>query len=514
MIQETIETHVRAVLQRADIPIDDFSLELPKHVEHGDYATSICFKLASTFRKSPSQIGDQLTQLLASDTQLSEVLTATNINGFINFNVHPQFMMEALDKSVPKQLTPKKVLIEYVSANPTGPLHIGHGRWAVLGNCIERLLQYSGVQVDTENYINNAGNQIQLFKQSVNSVASGQPLPEDGYNGDYVQELAALNIDPVQEMIRQHKDTLESMGVSFTHWQLETDLHESGKVETVLEWLKLEGLSYEKEGAIWFKSSKFNDDKDRVLVKSDGALTYFAVDIAYHFEKLTRSYDGLINIWGADHHGYVNRMKAAVKSMQSVKNKAVDFTILIGQLVALYRNNEPVRMSKRTGEMITLDEVIDEIGADALRFFLVQKSADTHINFDLEIAKKQTAENPVFYIQYAHARLCRLLEKVGDIPMISVADMVPHFNELDRPLLMHLIQFDEEVFMAANQLAPHKIATYALTLAKYVHGFYERNPIVTAVSGVKETRIWIVKHIKQRLHQSLSLLGISAPEQM
>jgi arginyl-tRNA synthetase len=490
-------------------------LEKPKHHEHGDYALIIAFQLASVFRKSPKIIAEELSVSCSSHSELNEDFEFFPINGFINIKLKDCFLKKII---LEKQLSylpenSKKICLEFVSANPTGPLHIGHGRWAVMGSVLSNILTFVGHSVENEFYINDAGNQVDNFYASVTASKNGESIPENGYHGAYIHDLAKISKDPLIAQLKQQKETLSSLGVTFKQWFPESDLHKSGEVKQALSALSNGKWTYEKDGATWFRSSDLGDEKDRVLIKADGKLTYFAVDIAYHYNKLERKFDQLINIWGADHHGYVARVKASVKALKNDINVDESFTILIGQLVNLLRNGEPVRMSKRTGDMICLDEVIDEIGVDAIRYFLVSKSADTHIEFDLELAKKKSAENPVYYIQYAHARLCTLLSKL-DLDSDKGAILFESFEAAERAVLIHLIQFHDEVESAAFQLSPYKLAQYTYDLAKLFHSFYEACPVLKANEEEKKKRLYIVRAVKECLVQCLTLLGISAPESM
>lgn len=488
-------------------------LESPKHASHGDYALTLAFQLAPVLKKSPVQIAKDMVALLSSQLELTSFFEFSPVNGFINIRLTDSFFKTMLLKPMvyhPKET--KKVCLEFVSANPTGPLHIGHGRWAVLGSVLSNILTFVGYNVENEFYINDAGNQIDHFYKSVNSVKQGLPVPENGYHGAYISQLAAQSDDPLLVQLAEQKSVLAKLGVVFDTWFSETSLHKSGAVSDALLALKNDNWTYELDGAIWFRSTDLGDSKDRVLVKADGKLTYFAVDIAYHFNKLGRHFDKLINIWGADHHGYVSRVRAAVKALKKDIDLDSSFIIIIGQLVNLLRDGEPVRMSKRTGEMISLEEVIDEIGADATRYFLVSKSSDTHVEFDLELAKKKSAENPVYYIQYAHARICTLLLKVGEVSRNN--DDLGSFQPEERLLLSKLIQFYDEVESSAFQYAPYKLAQYAYDLSKLFHSFYEACPISSASDSEKYKRVLIVNAVKLTLVQCLTLLGISAPESM
>jgi arginyl-tRNA synthetase len=486
------------------------SIEVPKQAGHGDFATNCSFQLAKHLRKAPPQIAEGLVEEI-NEKLSAKGITASSLGGFINLKLSSEFIWSRLASQFDDGVTfpehSEKVLMEYVCANPTGPLHIGHGRWAVIGDVLRRLLLKVGRDVSTENYINDAGNQIKLFRASVEASKKGEAIPEGGYHGAYINELADVE-DPVQAMIDSHKKVLGRMDVQFDDWFSELSLHKSGAVDAMLDLLGEKGLSYESEGALWFRSTDYGDDKDRVLKKADGAYTYFAVDIAYHSSKINRGYTRLVDIWGADHHGYINRVKAAVKALS---DSSLD--VIIGQLVTLFRDGEQVRMSKRTGEIITLEEVLDEIGADALRFFMIQKSADTHLEFDLQLATQQNSENPVYYVQYAHARMCRILEKAeGPGGTLSVDDL--SLEDYERSLSLSLLQLYDEIYESANQMQSHRIATYSVSLAKLFHGFYHHCPILKSEGDVQAKRLQLLRWTQLGIKDCLGLLGITAPESM
>ncbi len=489
-------------------------LEVPNNPEHGDFATNVAFGLAKILKKGPKQIAETLAVDLAQ--RFEGKISFQAINGFLNLRLSDAYLLECLEQAPKFPSAHEKILLEYVSANPTGPLHVGHGRWAILGHSIESLLRFVGTSIDSEFYINDAGNQVELFYESVNAVKKGLPIPEKGYHGSYIHDLALIEGDPLQRNLELQKQTLARLGITFTFWYSEKELHRKGLVSETIQTITAKGLTYESEGALWFKSQSLGDEKDRVLIKADGQHTYFAADMAYHWDKLRRGYDRLINIWGADHHGYVARVKAGVAALCGeafLSDKK--FKIVIGQLVSLKRGDEPVRMSKRTGEIITIDEVVDEIGVDATRFFLIQKGADTHVEFDLELAKKKSAENPVYYIQYAHARMCSVLEKMdGLVQTQNFASVQLGLEGAERALILHCIQAYDEIYGAAQALAPHRVANYAYELARQFHTFYEQCPIIKASEDIQAKRVYILIQAQKTLRLCLELLGISAPEKM
>jgi len=515
MIKKKLEDLLLPIAKKTFPEFDEagIGIELPKNADHGDFATPLAFRLAKKLRESPAAIAEKFREA-CDESDLP--MTFSCVGGFVNITLKDKDIFHEVLRSNRPDFPDIRgpIILEYVSANPTGPLHIGHGRWAVIGDVIQRLLRYVGANVSTEFYINDAGNQIQLFKKSVLAARSGEPVPENGYHGDYIHELAACSEDPVLSMIERQKETLARVGVYFDAWFSESSLHQSDRISRTLTKIEAANLSYLNEGALWFKSENFGDTKDRVLIKADGALTYFTVDIAYHLDKIERGFHKIVNIWGADHHGYVGRLRAALTAIAGEAYRSDDcFQVIIGQLVSLFRDGEPVRMSKRTGDMISLDEVLDEIGSDALRFNLIQKSSDTHLEFDLALAKAQTSENPVYYIQYAHARMKAILAKAGEFSS-EKPDLSSTLHPGERQLAFQLMLFHEIVYDAAIKLAGHKLATYALHLARCFHYFYEVCPILSSESETRRRRLILIERTAEVFAEVLGLLGISAPDKM
>lgn len=410
--------------------------------------------------------------------------------------------------------TDQRILVEYVSANPTGPLHIGHGRWAVLGDVLVSLLKATNHDVTSEFYINDAGKQVTMFYDSIDAVKKDLPIPEDGYHGQYIHDLAEQDKDPLQVNIDHQKSTMGKLDVTFDQWFSEKELHQGTQIQDFLTLLKEKKLVYDQDGALWFKSTAYGDEKDRVLIKADGNFTYFLVDFLYHYKKVERGYTQLINIWGADHHGYVPRVRAGLEAFYGDDYKKDSrFTVMIGQLVSLKRNGQPVRMSKRTGEMITFEEVINEIGPDAVRYFLIEKSPDTHVDFDMDLAVKKSLENPVYYIQYAHARICSILKKSDSIEVPdSISDL--DLNDVERATILHCSRVYDVCWDAAQSLAPYRLTHYLFQLAKQFHSFYENCPILSATPTDQKKRLFILTQVKKTLIYVLNILNISAPESM
>ncbi|HCL56388.1 MAG TPA: arginine--tRNA ligase [Spirochaetia bacterium] len=492
---------------------DQIKLAPPPQKEMGDICAPVGFLLTKTLKKNPFEIVSLLAEKMSSVSEFKDVQPAKP--GYVNFFYSESFIEESVkeilenEKALDFNPIEKTFFLEYVSANPTGPLHIGHGRWAALGDSAARLLKKIGYRVYQEFYVNDAGNQVENLKKTVEALKSGKPVPEDGYHGEYVQDALKSELEPQAFFLEEQKKTLEKFRCAFDSFYSEKSLHESGAIEKAIRLLKEKGVLYEQEGALWFRSTDYGDDKDRVLIKSDGNYTYFAPDIAYHLTKIERGGDELIDILGADHHGYVKRITAAVSALSE---KKVKLDILIGQLVNLFRNGDPVRMSKRSGEIITLDEVMDEIGVDALRYILVSKKHTQTVDFDLEEVKKQSKDNPVFYIQYAFARIHSIKKNIEE------KDYQPEINfknleESERQLLLFMLRFKDEVYKSALNFDPQILAAYLFDLASLFHQFYEKNRVIDQGNPVKY-RLAIIETVSKVLEEGLSLLGMAAPKRM
>ncbi len=524
----------------------DFVVERPRVREHGDFATNIALKLSAYLKKKPYEIAEPVAEKLSSFEQFEKVEVAGP--GFINIFISRDFwrdeLFEILNKkkqySMIDNQTGKKVQVEFVSANPVGPMHIGHGRWAAYGDALSRLLEKTGAEVIREFYINDAGRQMDIFAESVAcrySSLFGEEVgfPEEGYRGHYIIEIAkeikekygdTFMKDDFQtrkekfkkiayEMVLEHlKKVLESMEVHFDVWFSEKSLHESGALYEALELLKRAGAVYEKDGAVWFASSNFGDEKDRVLVRANGEPTYFLADIAYHLNKKMRGFDLVIDIWGADHHGYVPRMQAAMKAL-GYENF---LEIIIGQMVNLLSGGKPVRMSKRTGEMVTLEELLEETGKDALRFFFVSKSTDSTIDFDIELAKEHSQKNPVYYVQYAHARICSILRKAAqagiepDFSDRNILNLLSDPSEIE--LIYNLSLFPELVEACARTREVHHIPAYLLDLASMFHSFYQKVRVITDDIELSKARLSLIEAVRIIMEDGLDIIGVSAPEFM
>lgn len=528
---------------------DKIVVEIPKETVQADYATTVAMVLARLEGRPPREIAQMIQSYLQEDPHAISERVELAGPGYLNLTLKPdqwrQVLLDVQEKG--KRFGQveigkgHRVQVEFVSANPTGPLHVGHGRWAAVGNALANLLQAAGYEVHREYYNNDSGRQVKLLGQSVYARYQqlvGNPLadPEDGYRGTYVTELAQRLKDRVgdayraktfeeclgfftrtalEEMTALIRTDLEVFGILFDSWFSEASLFESGAVQNALDELQKKDYLYEKDGAQWFRSTRFSDDKDRVVRKEDGEFTYLASDIAYHRDKLSRGFDFLINIWGADHHGYIARMEAVVLALGYPKEK---LRILIGQLVTLVRNGQPVPMSKRAGEFVTLRDVVNEVGRDSAVFFFLMRRLDSHLEFDLELAKRQSNENPVYYVQYAHARLCSV-DRQAQEQGIQVKDSSQvRLDRLTEPeemkLMKRLDAFQKLIEESARALEPHRLTFYLLELAGILHHYYNKHRIISDDLNLTQARLLLVSSVRTVMANALGILGVSAPERM
>lgn len=525
-------------------------LEVPKDKQHGDYACNIAMMLAKPLRLAPRKIADAICSKLGEDSDIAKAEVAGA--GFINFYLTPNWLYETMaqiEKSgenygkidIGKG---KKVMVEFVSANPTGPMHMGNARGGALGDCLASVLEYAGYEVTREFYVNDAGNQIEKFGNSLNARYIQQLLgedaiefPEDGYHGDDIKAHAKafiemhgdkyLNCDEaerkaalvgyaLEENVTALREDLEKYRIVYDIWFRESVLHEGGEVKAAIDKLTENGYTYEDDGAIWLNCEKMGLEKNEVLVRKNGIPTYFAADIAYHMNKLiTRGYDWAINIWGADHHGHVARMKKALDAVGAGGDK---LDVVLMQLVRLTQNGEVVRMSKRTGKAITLSDLLDEISVDAARFFFNMRSAGSHLDFDLTLAAEQSNENPVFYVQYAHARICsilRLLKEDGvEVKPYNEINTSLLTNEAELTLLKKLADFPEEIRFAAESMEPARITRYLMELATDFHSFYNACRVKGEAEELMAARLKLIDSVRIVMRGILTMLKISAPEKM
>ncbi|MGB1583980.1 MAG: arginine--tRNA ligase [Solirubrobacterales bacterium] len=513
-----------------DTPPTGVALDRPKRAAHGDFATNAAMVCAPLARDNPrnvaSKIASLLTELLGERLREAEVAGP----GFLNLRLSDGWYTTALTSILAEErfgggvaAHPERVNVEFPSANPTGPMHIGHGRNAAYGDSLCRVLEFAGHEVTREYYSNDFGTQVDRFGASIAARARGEEVPEDGYRGDYVDEIASsiegasdLDADQlaaiaVDQMLERIAATLDRMGVHIDVWFSERALHADGRFEAALESLKASGHVYEHDGALWLRTSELGDDKDRVLRRSNGDYTYFATDIAYHADKRSRGFERLIDVWGADHHGYIQRMKAAYEALGGEPST---FEPVIMQLVNLTEGGSRVQMSKRSGEFVTVDDLIGDIGADALRFFMVQRSHDTTMDLDLALARDQSDKNPVYYVQYAHARINSILEKTGLGDAVVVPAESHELHESERLLIRKLAEFPDEVSETAERRSPHRLTIYGRDLAADFSAFYRDCKVVGEAPAVTEFRAALCLATKRTLARTLDLLGVSAPERM
>ncbi len=553
LLNEDLAGHIRAAIESAQaagalpaFEIPEVPVERPKQAAHGDYATPVAMQLARLARQAPKHIADAIAAHLVPPPYIGAVEVVAP--GYINLALSEDWLAEQVN--VIRHLGEeygnldlgkgRRVQVEYVSANPTGPLHTGSARNAVLGDTLASILAAAGYDVQREYYVNDAGSRMYafyatLYARYAQALGADESVPEDGYFGDYVVEwgrriaqeegdrylllpredaLAAIGERGLAMVLESIRGDLASMGVHYQCWFSERSLYDRGLFEKVLEILSQGGYVEEREGAVWFKATALGGDKDEVIVRSNGQPGYFASDIAYHYDKfVVRGFERVIDVWGADHQGHVPRMKAMMQAL-GLDPERLEF--LIYQLVTLRRGGEIVRLSKRTGDIITLRELLDEIGSDALRFFLLLRSADSQMDLDLDLAVRESDENPVYYVQYAHARIASILRRAGDLPIES-GDVALLTSEPEQNLIRELLRLPEVVAQAATTSAPHHLAYYAQELAGVFHGFYRDCRVVSSDPADRETmlaRLKLVDAARVVLARTLQLMGMSAPESM
>ena len=559
------------------IPADhDVSImfERTRQKEHGDYATNVALTLAKPAGKNPRVLADLIVAALSTDSQVSKVDIAGP--GFINvflaedarYKVLDNVFIRGADYGLAAPDSKQKIMVEFVSANPTGPLHVGHGRGAVYGDALARVLTAAGHTVEREYYVNDAGRQMEILATSVwiryaQIAGNDIPLPSNGYQGDYIQTMA-------QELFEQHadqfvlspeslasaqsgledeaaldaliksvkvqlgdesyqlffrkaldsiladiKDDLAGFGINYDTWYSEQSLFDSGKIQSAVDQLKASGDIYEKGGALWFKSTDYGDEKDRVVVRENGQPTYFASDIAYHFDKISRGFDLAINIWGSDHHGYTPRVKASLQALGVDPEK---LKVLLVQFAVLYRGGEKVGMSTRSGQFITLRELREEIGSDAARFFYTQRKSEQHMDFDLDLAKSKSNENPMYYVQYAHARICRIFTTANERGLTIKAPQDTDYTllngEHEAALLKQLERFPELILNAAHHYEPHQITYYLRDLATAFHSWYNSSRFLELEEEPRDAMLALCSAVRQVLSNGLGIIGVAAPNSM
>ena len=549
-LQQSIKAALVAAIEKAQL-IEagtevNIHLETPKDKANGDFATNIAMQLTKLAKKPPRVIAEAIVENLdTANTEIEKIDIAGP--GFINITVRKDFLANVV-KAANEQGenygrsnagNGEKIQVEFVSANPTGDLHLGHARGASVGDSLCNVLDFAGYDVSREYYINDAGNQINNLAYSLEArykqaLGLDAEMPEDGYHGPDIIEIAGKLVEQFDASIleksdeerfkffREHglkleleklQNDLKNFRVEFDVWYSETSLYNNGKIEVALDKLRANGHVYEEDGATWFRSTTFGDDKNRVLIKNDGSFTYLTPDIAYHEDKIVRGFDKLINIWGADHHGYIPRMKAAIEAL-GYKRDTLEVEII--QMVQLYKNGEKFKMSKRTGNAVTMRELVEEVGLDAVRYFFVKTAGDSHMDFDLDLAVSQSNENPVYYAQYAHARICSILRQADEQGYkASLENLQLLTAEKEADVLKKVGAFPQVVADAAKHRTPHRIANYIQELAATFHSFYNAEKVINADNKeLTEARIALITAVRITIANALKLIGVSAPEKM
>jgi arginyl-tRNA synthetase len=537
-IQELLDKLIKDALkdfQTSEKPCLDF----PTDERFGDFSTNIALRLSKPLKKAPREVAQAIVASInkvLENNPVREYIEGIKIEGagFINFYITPSYFYKKLGQIIKEKEAALKadlgkknpVLIEFVSANPTGSLSVAHARQAAVGDCLANILTFTGFKVAREYYLNDEGNQINILGKSVElrlKELKGEKIefPENCYQGDYIYDIAKVAqekgikteklgdfaADFILGIIRKE---LDDFGVKFDTWYSQKELGKSGKIEKALEYLRKNGYLYEQEGATWFKSTAFGDDKDRVVIKSDGSQTYLAPDIAYHADKFKRGFLWLINMWGPDHHGYINRLKAAV---QALGHPADSISIIIIQLATIFRNNVPVQMSTRRGEYITLREVLDEVGKDASRFFFCMRRTSSHLDFDLEVAKKQTPENPVYYVQYAHARISSIIRN-STVKLNPKADLSLLKEKEELALIKKIMHFADCLYICFTTVDPYMLTVYLAELSEAFHKFYDAHRVLGEDNELTQARLALIDAARITIAQGLDLLGVSKPEKM
>ncbi len=551
-LKNMIKTAAKAAYKAGAINSDDFTpveIEEPKAGAHGDLASNFAMLNAAAQKMAPRKIAEAVVNHLADS---DGIIDKTEIAGpgFINFFLNTSAWHPVLHE-VHAQDTQygacnigdgQKIQVEFVSANPTGPLHVGHGRGAVVGDTVATILSFCGYKVFREYYINDSGRQIQTLGRSVylrclELAGRDITFPEDCYQGDYIYDIARILMDQSKEwmlgagqdeaiaycakyasekILNGIKDDLALLGVDFDNWFSEQSLYDSGRVDAAIKQFQADGLIYEKESALWFKTHAFGDEKDRVVVRQNGLTTYFASDIAYHRDKFDRGFDQIIDVWGADHHGYIPRISAAIKAAGKNDDR---FHVILTQLVNLLRAGTPVAMSTRAGQFVTLREVIDEVGRDAVRFIFLTRHYESQLDFDLEVAKQKTNDNPVYYVQYVHARISSIFKKAKQEKNIKTisgdAESVSRLSEPEEiALIKHMARYPEVIQSAAQWMEPHRIAFYLMDLAATFHAYYNKHRVLVNDLKLADGRLYLVLAVQKIIRNGLNLLGVSAPDAM
>ncbi len=546
ILEAALRAHNKGLLPTAEF--SDVILEKPKAEAHGDFSTNFAMVIASLQKMAPRNVARVIADQLDDSCRLLEKVEIAG-PGFINFYVtpaawHPVLLeIQKTDRRYGASDLGRgeRVQVEFVSSNPTGPLHVGHGRGAAVGDSVANILSFCGYDVQREYYINDSGRQIQTLGRSVylryrELLGHDAPFPGDCYQGDYIREIAArIKAQEGDALLHREdgdaalycarkaagdimegiREDLTLFGITFDKWFSEQSLYDSGKVDRILAESRQRGIVYEKDGALWFKTSDLGDEKDRVVVRQNGQTTYFASDIAYHEDKYRRGFQRVIDVWGADHHGYIPRMQAAIEACGHQRNQ---FDVILVQLVNLLRGGQPVAMSTRTGEFVTLRDVIDEVGKDAARFIFLTRHYESPLDFDLEVAKQQTNENPVYYVQYVHARISSIVRKAVENGMTDLRWDQTAIAQLREPEEIHLIkilaQYPEAVTTSAEKLEPHRITFFLMNLAAAFHAYYNKHRVLSEDPLLSRGRLCLAESIRKVVRNGLALLGVDAPEKM
>lgn len=546
-VKETLIEEIKGSILKAQLvdEVPEIKIETPKDSTNGDYSTNIAMVLTKIARKNPREIATQIVENL--DTTKANIKKVDIAGpGFINFYLDQQYLTTVIETALNKGETfgqadeskNESIIVEYVSANPTGDLHIGHARNAAVGDTLSNILSAAGYDVTREYYINDAGKQIENLAQSIEArydqaMGVDTELPEDGYYGkdiisigkDLAEKHPEIKDQPEEERIKTFrklgldyemaklKNDLNDFNIHFDSWFSETSLYEANEITAVLDKMTELGYTFEKDGATWLRTTEFGDDKDRVLVKQDGTYTYFLPDIAYHYDKVERKFDKLINLFGADHHGYINRLKASLETFGVDSNR---LEIQIMQMVRLLQDGVEVKMSKRTGNAITLRDIMDEVGVDAARYFLTMRSPDTHFDFDMELAKKESQDNPVYYAQYAHARISSIIRQAEEkgIKLDKDVDLSLITHDKAFELLKKIAEFEPTIVSAAESRSPHRMTNYIQDLAAQFHKFYNAEKVLTDDIEKTKAHLALIEAARITLRNALKLIGVSAPESM
>lgn len=539
VIRDQLRTALASALEAAGFPVpaDGFALESTKLREHGDWSTNVALQVAGAAGAKPREAAERIVRALEAAPPAHVERIDVAGPGFLNFHLAPTWLHEVLRDVVATgeryghgdALAGQRINLEFVSANPTGPLHAGGGRWVAVGDALANLLAAHGAEVHREYYLNDAGNQLDTFGASLFARYEGRPPPDDGYQGEYLVEMSLrlraelgdhVTQDQAREwgyhdVVRQLREDLARIGVHFDTWFSERTLHERGDVVRVLDDLRTREATYEQDGAVWLRTTDYGDQRDRVLVKSDGATTYLCNDLAYHRDKLARGWQHLVDIWGADHHGQVASLRAGLAALGA---EAGEPEVLLGQLVKLTKGGEQVRISKRAGNVVTLADILDEVDPDVCRLTFLLQSIDTPQTFDLDVVTAQSMENPVYYVQYAHARVVSIgrravAEAIERVPIVDV-DLAPLHYERELDLLRALALFPDVVAEAVELRAPHRVTTWVRDFASRFHGFYRDCRVITDDAALTQARLWLSEACRIGLANALSLLGVGAPDEM